>query len=262
MSKPRHAAQPTAEPLVERLERLISTQLEPGSKLPSEGALALDFGVSRLTVREAFKVLEGRGLLDIGRGRRAVVRAPNGSVLGSFLATVMQKDPKGLIELVEVRRALEVLAASLAARNLNRAGAAAIRAALAGMQSAAPAIENAATRKAALQHFHDFDVGFHEALALASGNRMLASLIEALAMPLRNSFSMSLRGREMRGGTAGETVKAHEAIFGFVQAGDARRAAQAMRAHLQDAERDMRAVLSQPTQIASPAPRRTAKSTR
>ena len=246
MLKVSRIIRPATERVLEQLEAMIANELEPGAKLPSETALALDYHVSRLTVREAFKVLAGRGLLDIGRGRRAMVRTPNGNVFGSFLATMIQRDPKGMIELVEVRRALEVQAASLAAKNTNRAGLAAIHAALEGMASVAPAITVMATRPAALQRFHDFDVGFHEALALASGNRMLAILIEALAIPLRTSFGMSLKGREMRGGTTIETLKAHEAILHFVQAGDAKRAAQAMRAHLQDAERDMRAVLSRP----------------
>jgi DNA-binding FadR family transcriptional regulator len=224
-------------------------ELEPGASLSSEAALAMDHGVSRLTIREALKVLEGRGLLDIGRGRRAIVREPNGSAFGAFLATVVQRDPKGLIELLEVRRALEVQSASLAAKRISRAGLAAIRAALDGMTQAAGAMAKPSERPAAEQQFHEFDVGFHEALALASGNRMLASLIEALAVPLRQSFGYSLKGRARRGGSVAETLAAHERIFALVQCGDARRAAQAMRTHLQEAERDLRAYLSRPGEV-------------
>ena len=242
--RPTAKRQLPAQRVRERLERLIATELEPGARLPGEAALASDFGVSRLTIREALKMLEGRGLLDVGQGRRAVVCAPNGAAFGSFLSIIMQQDPRGLLELLEVRRALEVQAASLAARHMSRAGAVAIRSALDGMASAADAMRVPQTRQVAEQQFHDFDVGFHEALALASGNRMLASLIEALAKPLRNSFTMSLRGRQLRGGSAEDTAKAHEAIFGHVRSGDARGAAQAMRAHLQDAERDLKAALS------------------
>ena len=239
-------SQPAVARAVERLAGLIASELEPGANLPSEAELALDCGVSRLTVREALKVLAGRGLLDIGQGRRAVVRAPDGSAFGAFLATVMKHDPKGLLELFEVRRALETQAASLAARHINRAGAAAIRGALDGMGEAAAAMRGPATRAAAEQRFHDFDVGFHEALGLASGNRMLACLIEALAMPLRNAFSLSFKGRQLRGASVEDSLAAHEKIFSLVQDRDARGAAQAMRAHLQDAERDMRAILSLP----------------
>src|SRR3569833_3580585 len=62
---------PTAAAVVaEALAQMVLTQMAPGSSLPSEGDLAVRFDVSRLTVREAVKLLAGRGLLDVGRGRR------------------------------------------------------------------------------------------------------------------------------------------------------------------------------------------------
>ena len=65
-------AAPTATSVVaEALARIVLTEMSPGTSLPSEGDLATRFEVSRLTVREAVKMLAGRGLLDVGRGRRA-----------------------------------------------------------------------------------------------------------------------------------------------------------------------------------------------
>ena len=97
-----------ASSVADELLALIMGQLAPGASLPSEADLAERYDVSRLTVREAVKMLAGRGLLELARGRRAVVREPDGSAFGDFLASIIQYDPKGLFDLVEVRVALEM----------------------------------------------------------------------------------------------------------------------------------------------------------
>ncbi len=79
---------------------------------------------------------------------------------------------------------------------------------------------------------------------LTSGNRMLTLLLDALAVPLAASFRMSTRGRAVRGQTHAATLAAHRHIYECVREGDARAAAQAMRAHLKDVEQDLRAFFS------------------
>src|SRR5882724_8386077 len=104
------ASKPSGVPAVERvvagLADLVVGDLTPGAQLPSEADLAETYGVSRLTVREAVRVLAGRGLLELSRGRRATVREPDGSAFGDFLAAAMRHDTKGLFDLIEVRQAL------------------------------------------------------------------------------------------------------------------------------------------------------------
>jgi DNA-binding FadR family transcriptional regulator len=89
--------------------------------------------------------------------------------------------------------------------------------------------------------FHRADVGFHEAVAMAGGNRILTCLFEAMARPLQRSFIMSRRGRQLRGQTSEDTLAAHGRILDRVRARDPAGAEEAMRAHLADAGRDMRA---------------------
>ncbi|HVT54294.1 MAG TPA: FadR/GntR family transcriptional regulator [Dongiaceae bacterium] len=239
------ASEPSAvQRVVGRLMDLILGELAPGTRLPSEAELARQYDVSRLTIREAVKVLAGRGLLEVSRGKRAVVREPDGSAFGDFLMAAMKHDAKGLFDLIEVRHALEIQSATLSAKRVNRAGLAAIEAALDGMREAAGRMRRGPDKAAAEHRFHDCDVGFHEALALSSGNRMLAYLLEAMAAPLRESFHLSMRGHRLRGRGPDETIAAHEKILEEVKSGDTRGAGQAMRAHLRDAERDVRAALS------------------
>lgn len=213
--------------------------MAPGASLPSEAELAERYAVSRLTVREAVKLLAGRGLVDLARGRRAMVREPDGAAFADFLVSVLHNDSKGLFDLVEVRLSLEVQSATLAAKRANRAGIAAIESALQGMRDA-----EAADDTDAEERFHNFDVGFHEAVALASGNRILGYLFEAMAGPLRSGIQISRQGHANRGHTLRDTIDAHQRILDAIRAGNARAAAEAMRLHLRNTERDISNALS------------------
>lgn len=226
------------------LARLILGEMQPGTSLPSEADLAARYDVSRLTIRESVKLLEGRGLLELQRGRKAIVREPDGAAFADFLTSIIRYDTKGLFDLVEVRLSLEVQSATLAAKRATRAGLAAIESALAGMREnlPPPGDEMSAEQETA---FHTYDVGFHEAIALASGNRVLGYLFEAMAVPLKEGFFISRRGHEQRGHTLHDTVEAHQRILDCIRAGNGRAAADAMRLHLKDTERDIRAALSQ-----------------
>lgn len=237
--------QPTAAVAVaDALARHILAELAPGSTLPSEAELAARHDVSRLTIREAVKLLEGRGLLAIARGRKAVVREPNGAAFADFLTSVIRYDSKGLFDLIEVRMSLEVQSATLAAKRATRAGIAAIESELQGMRDIVGTAGQAMTPEQELG-FHTHDVGFHEAVALASGNRIMGFLFEAMAQPLREGFFISRRGHEQRGHTLQDTIAAHQRVLDCIKAGNGRAAGEAMRLHLKDTERDIRVALSQ-----------------
>ncbi|WP_332701523.1 FadR/GntR family transcriptional regulator [Devosia sp.] len=237
--------QPTAAmTIADALAREILSEMSPGVSLPSEAELATRYDVSRLTIREAVKLLEGRGLLAIARGRKAVVREPDGAAFADFLTSVIRYDSKGLFDLVEVRLALEVQSATLAAKRASRAGIAAIESELQGMRDTVGIPGEAMTHEQEVG-FHTHDVGFHEAVALASGNRVLGFLFEAMARPLREGFFISRRGHEQRGHSLHDTIEAHQRILDCIKAGNGRTAAEAMRIHLKDTERDIRVALSQ-----------------
>jgi GntR family transcriptional repressor for pyruvate dehydrogenase complex len=217
---------------VEELERLALDELRPGQALPSEGELARTLSISRLTVREAVRALEARGLVELRKGRRPTVREPNGSLAGDYFRIAVRRDPAALFELLEVRLALEVRNASLAATN-------APRSAIAAMAGAIDAMRRAEDE----EQFHDADVRFHEALAAATGNAMLTQLVEQLAEPLRVSRRHSHRGRLREGRPFDEVVEAHRAILYAVERRDPQAAAHAMESHLRTTERDLRAAL-------------------
>jgi GntR family transcriptional repressor for pyruvate dehydrogenase complex len=224
---------PVLDSVIERLEELVFDGLEAGETLPSEGDLAESLSVSRLTVREATRVLEARGLLEVRQGRRATVAADNGALVGEFFKIALRRDPRALLDLLDVRMALEVHIAALATKRATKAD-------IADMEMSVAAMEATESEPEA---FHAADVRFHENLAAATGNRLLLFLIEALAEPLRESRLQSFAGGLTRGQTLAVVVDQHVAILDEVKARNAKGAAAAMRHHLRQTEKDLRARL-------------------
>jgi GntR family transcriptional repressor for pyruvate dehydrogenase complex len=221
------------EGAVAALERIALEELHPGDLMPSEAALASLLGVSRLTVREATRALVARGYLEVKKGRRPRVLSPDGTLVGDYFKASIRRDPSALLELIEVRKALEVHNAALAASRASRGSIATMRAAIEQMDRD-PEDEDA---------FHAADMRFHEALAEATGNTMLRQLIEQLAEPLMVSRRRSYAGHKRSFGRLDLVLDAHRAVLGAVQDRDPAAAAAAMRAHLNATERDLRAAL-------------------
>jgi DNA-binding FadR family transcriptional regulator len=91
---------------------------------------------------------------------------------------------------------------------------------------------------------HEADIGFHASLAAGAGNQLLRFLIEAMEEPLRASRMRSLRGHLARGGTVEDVIEQHERILERVRERDAKGAATAMLAHLEQTARDLRMALT------------------
>jgi len=249
-STPVHSVGKSTFQLVSELQKVVEG-LPIGASLPAEATLAEQFGVSRLTVREALKVLAGRGLAEIRQGRKAVVTEPSSEVISSIFVSYVRRDPSALLELVEVRRALEVQSVGLAARKVTRAGLTAMESCLRAMKESADILVDTTSsveqKTIARAEFQRADVAFHEAIALSSGNRMLAHVLEALEDSLLRAFDASFEGHAARGGSALDPYRAHLKIFQFIEARDARKAMNSMREHLQQSEKDLKAYLAQGT---------------
>ena len=149
-------------------------------------------------------MLAGRGLLDVGRGRRAIVREPDWHrAVGLFCRSMCRAIPR------DCSTCSNCACRSKCSRHRSRRGALTAPASrrsrrrLPGMREAARCErERASTAEGPKLRFHDHDLGFHGAIALASGNRLISHLFEAMATPLRRGFHLSRRGHLLRGRTA------------------------------------------------------------
>ena len=199
--------------LVEKLEVMIFRgEFPPGARI-REARLAGELGVGPGPMREALRRLEGR---------RIVVRHPN------FGTSVARLSAEELLELIQVREALEVGACRLAVENMTQAGEDKLRSILERQ------IERQAEAKSTkLPHFfgewHNYD--FHYQIALLSGNRRLIELLTGdiwiLLRAYRFPGAASL-GR-LPNGYAG-----HEAILNAMVARDVDASERLMREHIRE----------------------------
>ncbi|UFU02976.1 FadR family transcriptional regulator [Ruania suaedae] len=230
--------------VVSRLEAIVLAH-PAGERLPAEKQLADDLGVSRLTVREALRALGARGLVEVSQGRRAVVRDPTSAVLAGYFSVSVRREPRGLAELLEIRRSLEGLSAADAARHATQPGLVELDEAIARMAGAARALDSAREGPSpeSVQAYVTADVSFHGTLAHVSGNRLLSQLLEGLSDALGHAFTESIRGHVARGGTHHDVVEQHRGVVEAVRRGDPVGAATAMERHLAETAEDLRAAV-------------------
>jgi GntR family transcriptional repressor for pyruvate dehydrogenase complex len=95
---------------------VVLGEIGPGTRLPSERALAQQFGVSQPTMREAVRALEAMGLLEARHGSGAYVTGDASGFIGNALRTLMQMERVGILDVVELRLVLGKYSAARAAR--------------------------------------------------------------------------------------------------------------------------------------------------
>ncbi len=214
-----------ADQVTDRLLEYIETQrLRPGDLLPSETSLSASFGVSRPVIREALKSLAGQGVIEIVNGKGALIRPVDSDPLRLFFRRAMQMEYGTMLELMEVRKGLEVQSAALAAQRRDDRDLQEIRQAL---QSMREHIDDP-------EAFIRLDVAFHLRIAAASHNTMMVSLIESIRDALLNTitFGLQSRGQSLQF----ESIhQSHEQLFQTLAAGDSQAAMQAMTRHFDEA---------------------------
>jgi GntR family transcriptional repressor for pyruvate dehydrogenase complex len=191
--------------------------------LPSQGALAIELGISRPVVREAMRMLQSQGLVEVKQGKRPRVKPAGTQVLVESLGTLLERSDASLLDLLEVRRPLETEIAALAAERARAEDIARLRAAIEAQRSA---------RR--LEEQVDADVAFHASLARAAGNPIFAALLETLANLLRES-----RRRTILESGVEVPIDHHQRILAAVERRDPEGARAEMVRHLEMARGDL-----------------------
>jgi len=165
--------------------------LKPGDYLPSERELVNQMGVARASVREALRMLEYQGIIEVQSGKGAFVVSDVKSADEEVVHRWFQVHAGEYLELMEIRESLEVLSASLAARKATD-------------EDIKPIYEIINDSKNALEvndveSLVSLDRQFHHLLAKASGNNLLSHLIdmtiEALVVPRYSLFHIKERAK-------------------------------------------------------------------
>jgi len=219
------ARSPLYEQVIERLRAFIDAQaLQPGDRLMSERELAERLGVSRTSVRQGLTALRVLGLVEIKHGDGVyLLRSPR-DVIPSLASEIVGSEVDHPM-IWEVREAIEVQAARLAARRRTAADLREMHAALDLMETALAGGDDGIQE----------DRRFHHAVVEAAGNPLLRQMTEQLSdvIDRTSQASLTLAGRPRI------SLEAHRAILGAIEAQDERAAAEEMRRHVMTSEQQV-----------------------
>jgi GntR family transcriptional repressor for pyruvate dehydrogenase complex len=211
-----------SEAIVEQIRSLIRTeQLRPGDRLPSERDLGERTGVSRVTIREALRVLEAGGLIEIRVGARggAFVTTPSKSKIGTGLADLISLSSVTAAEVTEARQVFELGIIPIVIERATDEDIEELRTLVAQHQSALKKGEYAMSMSA----------DFHIKVAACTHN----AAIEALMHSFHGPLLMSLREAQVAAPSMGmRGTNEHRDFVEAVAARDVHRAEDIMRAHL------------------------------
>lgn len=170
-------------------EMILNKKYRAGETLPSQHELAQQFSASSRSVREAFKNLEAKGLIQVSQGKRALVKSNNlDQFVESLSMSMLSKqvpDKKLLTDLMQVRTTIEVSATRelsrspsrmLIVRSLGRC--------VTKMENTIPILEENPRDIEALTNFKQNDFEFHTTLIKSNDNIILNSIYENLSPQL------------------------------------------------------------------------------
>ncbi len=217
-----------SEVIREQLEEMIRKgDVKPGEKLDSVEKLAKEFNVSRSAVREALSALKAVGLITIRQGEGTFVNKYDFSNLIVPVSVERIISKKEMLELFQVRKIIEVGAASLAAENRTDAHLKEMKEALLEMEKAA-GNEDLGEKS---------DVQFHLALADATGNNLLIDMMQQLSDTLGKTMFESRRISLFSQKQEFKCLQLeHERIYRSIESKDPVKANQAMLDHLMNVE--------------------------
>ena len=212
-----------SEVIVDKIRELMREgQLKPGDRLPPERELCERFGVSRVTMREALRMLESAGLVEIRVGARggAFVTAPTSNWVGEGLADLLTLSVISAADVTEVRMVLEVGIVPLVCERATEEDFAALEKIC---QRSEDALRDG-------EYSMDISLEFHTRVAQATHNPAVQMLVESFRGPILMSLQEAREAAPEMGGLG---TKEHERFIEAIRRRDAEAASRIMREHLE-----------------------------
>ncbi len=223
-----------SDAIVSQIEQsILEGVLKPGERLPPERELAQQLYVSRPSLREAITTLKSRGLLQSRRGGGNFVVDVIAPALTDPLIELLKNHPKAMSDVLELRHALEEVAAYFAALRATDADREILRCRFAALEEI-----QQGTREP--QHDAVVDASFHLAIADASHNVALIHVMRGLFDLLLSNICRSLEQLYTRESSYAIIHAQHQAILKGVLERDPDAARQAAHVHLSFVEVTLR----------------------
>lgn len=218
-----------ADLVASRMRKLIASgELKEGDWLPTEPELTVQFGVSRPTLREAFRLLEADGLVQIRRGPPggARVTLPGPENAAGLFGLILTLSGTTLKDVYEARLVLEPPSARMLAQAADPASVEQLRASLAAVTKA---VDDDAV-------FAALTARFHVDVVQLTGNHTLAAVAGMLQeITIRHftlGFRESRRDRSELAANNRRAVRSYAKFIGLVEAGKAAEAETHWRKHM------------------------------
>ena len=209
--------------------------VKAGDRLPPERELAQLFGVGRSTLREAIRVLESLGLVDVRAGEGTFLADGDATATQGHLPPELFSKWSTQLNLFELRTVLEPGLAGLAARRATSDHLTKMRGVLVAQAAQVRHGESGT----------DEDATFHELIAEATRNPALVHLMKHLAKSLRETRDPSLQ----RDGRPAQSLRENRAILAAIEAKNPTLAARRMRMHIRSLERVLFTAELQPPKL-------------
>lgn len=216
------------EEIVEQIKQLVlDGEIKPGDKLPSERHLVESFKVSRASIREALSALEMMGLLEVRTGEGAFIRQLQADSMAASLTWVLSMEKGSVLELLEVRKMMEVQAAGFAAERATDGELAELETTLNTMRIN---LHNSGTIGEKADHL------FHYTISKATHNKITIRLMDTISDHLQHLIRAS-RAKLYEGRYTPELLyEEHVRIFYGLKNRDASEARKQMILHLDGVE--------------------------
>lgn len=214
----------TSSIIIEKIEEFfLRGNLKPGSKLPPERELASQFGVSRASVREALQQLQLNGVIVIKQGGGSYINTDEVQKVSMQLsASIVEAENHLVVDMLELRRALEIESVSLASMRATEKDLSQIKQALDEMR------ESLYDAEKGIQA----DLHFHQHIVEAAHNPLLINLIRSLAERMEDTIRATRTHRFMDVNRYEDTFSEHEEIYKAICLKDSVLAKELMEAHI------------------------------
>src|SRR3954465_9143129 len=214
-----HSASLSGQIVAQVRDALFAKKLKPGDFLGTEKDLAARFGVSRIVARDALRTLQALGIAEIRMGKGGGARVARGNPRLFAEALAVQLDLTGVTaaEIMDAQRAIECLAAELAAENATDEDIARLR----------QSIADADASMSDVARFTQLGAEFHLAVAEASHNRVLVVQLISL-----QHVSWPRRNPTLNAKVAKRICDVHKDLLALIEIHDAAGARQLMDDHV------------------------------
>ncbi|BBZ70578.1 MULTISPECIES: FadR/GntR family transcriptional regulator [Mycobacterium] len=210
--------------------QIVTGELKPGELLPNEAILMQQFGVSRPTLREAFRILESEAIITVLRGARGGGRVlePDGAVAARYMGILLQYQGTPLTDVYQARTEIEVSAVGMLGGSKRRSAIRTLG------ELAAEAEELVDDDDAFAAH----DLKIHSAIVEATGNMTLAELSKMLfhIIDAHNALFIASHPRGSSSTVNKQAQRAYARLVKLLSDGDFEAAQRHWRRYLEAAE--------------------------